>query len=93
MNENFPFNDPCEGGFVVTHTETLTHSISGSYPVHKLCPSIRWHMHIFRWSCYRWLRSDTSSAADSLLHKTLPGILGEKHTDKNRLVTPYLPVA
>lgn len=60
--------------------ETLTHSISESYPVHRLCPSIHWHMYIFRWSCYRWLRSDTSSAPDSLSHKTPRGILGEKYT-------------
>lgn len=48
-----------------------------SYPAHRLHPSIRWCMHISHWSCHTLLRSDTGSAADSQLHKTPQGILGE----------------
>lgn len=61
---------------------SLTHSIFEPYPVHRLCPSIHWRMCIFRWFCYRWLHSDTSSAAYSLLHKIQQGILGGKNTQK-----------
>lgn len=66
---------------------------SESYPVHKLSPSIHWHTYTFHWSCYRWLRSDTSSAADSLLHKTQQDMLGKRETQiQKHLVTSYLPV-
>lgn len=51
-----------------------------TYPVHRPCPSTRWHIYTVRWSCCRKPHSDTGSAADSLLHKTRQGILGEKHT-------------
>lgn len=74
-------NDGNESGFVATYKD--------SYPVHRLCPSIHWRMCIFHWSCYRWLRSDTSSAADSLLHKIQQGILGEKNTQK-ALLQPFI---
>lgn len=65
--------------------ETLTHSLSVSYPVHRLCLSTRWHMYIFRWLYYRWLHSDTSSAADSPLHKSLQGILGKQKQIQTQL--------
>lgn len=55
-----------------------THIICDSYRVRRLCPSIHWHMNTSQCSCYRWLHSDTGSAADSLLRKTLEGILGKK---------------
>lgn len=61
--------------------ETLTHTILQSYPVHRLCLSSRWRMHIFHWSYYKWLHSGTSIAADSLLHKTQQGTL-RKTTQK-----------
>lgn len=40
-------------------------------------------MCISHWSCYRLLRSDTDSDADSLRHKTPQGILGGKRTRKH----------
>lgn len=49
-----------------------------SYPARRRHPSIRWYMHISRWSCYRLRRSDTGTAADSQLHRSPQGILGEK---------------
>lgn len=48
-----------------------------SYPAHRLRPSIRWCRRMSRCSCYRLLRSDTGSAADSQRRKTPQGILGQ----------------
>lgn len=59
-----------------------------SHPAHRPSPSIRWHINISHWSCYRWLHSDTSTAADSLLRKTLQGILGKKQKKEHLFFTP-----
>lgn len=80
--ESSPSSHPSGSILFTTQTETLPHIISGSYPVHRLCPSIQWCMYIFHFSCYRWLHSDTSNAVDSLPQKTLQGILGKEQRDQ-----------
>lgn len=53
---------------------------SATYPVRRPYPSIQLDMNIFHQFCCRWLHSGTSRPADSLPHKTQPGILGENQT-------------